>query len=244
MFRATIDTNILQSSIKAMSALIDEAIMVIDTNGATSRAVDAANAAMATMSIPSTQFSTLDATETQLGLDLVKLSSILGMASKSSYTTLSIDEDTHKLNVLFDGFSYTLSLLDPMNMRKPPSVPELDLPAEITIDGAVFKQMVKAASMAGDNMRMGVHDKSFFMETTGIDDNVRMDLSESELIGLKSADVSSLFSLGYLTDVSKAILSASEVVIKLGRDLPVIIEFEPSADCPVVYILAPRITDD
>ncbi len=105
--------------------------------------------------------------------------------------------------------------------------------------------MIKAAEMVSDHMSMGVHDGVFFMEATGDTDHVRLDLIGSDLISIKPAEVRSLYSLDYLTDISKGVGSAGEIVIDLGRDLPVVIKFEPtSGDCKIKYVLAPRIESD
>ena len=244
MFRAIIRTDVLQSAIKAASAVVDEMVANISADGISIRAVDASNSCMTSIDIPSTECRTYEATEAELGIDLTRFAQIIGMATKSDEITLELDEDTHKLCIMFDGFAYTMAMLDPSTLRKSPTVPQLDLPAEIIVEGATFKRMIKAASMTSDHMQMGVHDETFYMVSKGDTDEVRLDLSGHELLGLKSADVSSLFSLDYLIDMGKGLGSANEVVIHLGHDLPVVIEFESSKDCPVVFVLAPRIVSD
>ena len=244
MFKATIITQVLQSSIKALSALVDESVFVIAPDGLSSVAVDAANASLASITIPSTEFKHFDATEAELGIDLQRFTEIIGMANKDGDIELELNEDTHKLGVRMGDLSYTMALLDPSTLRKTPTVPNLDLPAMITLSAATFKRIIKAASMVSDHMSMGVQGDTFFMEATGDSDNVRLDMSGSELIDLKPADVSSMYSLDYLSDVSKGIGGAAEVVINLGRDLPILIIFESSTDCPVTYVLAPRVESD
>lgn len=241
MFKTTLNTDILQSSIKALSAFIDETRLMVTPDGMSATAVDAANAGMTSINIPSTECTVFDATDAELGIDLARFNEILGMANKSNEITLELNGYTHKLGITFDGFVYTMALLDPSTLRKAPNVPQLDLPAEITIEGSAFKRMVKAASMMGDYMMMGVQDDTFFMSATGDSDKVRLDLSGSELIGLKSADVSSLFSLDYMVDIGKGIGAAKEIVIHLGRDLPMVLDFESSDNCDVTFVLAPRI---
>ena len=244
MFKATINTNVLQSSIRALSAFIDETLLIVTPDGISTTAIDVSNAGMASINIPSTECTVFDVTDAELGIDLTRFKEILGMANKSNDVTLELDDDTHKLGIAFDGFVYTIALLDPTNLRKQSNVPQLELPAEITIEGSAFKRAVKAASMVGDYAMMGVQDNTFFMSATGDSDNVRLDLSGSELIDLKPADVSSLYSLEYLSDMGRGIGTASEIVIHLGRDLPMILDFESSVDCPVVYVLAPRISEE
>lgn len=244
MFNATIASDTLIPSIKAMSALVDECRVEIAPNGMSARSADPANAAMCSIDIPSEQFTTFDATEAELGIDLTRFVEILGMSEKGGDVTLTLDEDTHKLDIVMNGLSYTLALLDTTTLRKAPQIPELDLPAEIGLSGTVFKRMVKAASMTGDHMQIGVEGDTFFMSATGDSDKVRLDLSVDELISLKAADVSSLFSLDYMVDIGKGIGNPSNITIHLGRDLPVVIDFDPSEDCHVVYVLAPRIEND
>lgn len=245
MFRAIISAELLQDAIKAMSAVIDEARFEIAPDEISTRAVDPANAAMVTLELSRNSFVLLEGTEGEIGIDLGRFVEILGMADRNDEIELELDPDTHKLDISMGGFSYTLSLLDPSTMRKAPMVPALDLPAEITISGGVFKRMIKAAEMVSDHMSMGVHDGVFFMEATGDADHVRLDLTGSDLISITPAEVRSLYSLDYLSDISKGVGGAGEVVINLGRDLPAIIRFElADGDCKIKYVLAPRIESD
>jgi proliferating cell nuclear antigen len=72
-----------------------------------------------------------------------------------------------------------------------------------------------------------------------------MEYSSCDLISIVPAEVRSLYSLDYLSDISKGVGSAGEVVINLGRDLPASIRFElANGDCTVKYVLAPRIESD
>ena len=244
MFKATIATDILQASVRAMSALMEECIFVMTPDGMAASAVDPANSAMATIDLSSTVFSAFDATDSEIGVDLRRFVEVLSMSSNNTSVCLELDEHTHKLKIDMGGLSYDLALLDPTSMRKSPNVPQLDLPAQITLSSVDFKRAIKAASMTADHLRMGVEGNVFVMLAKGDSDSVRLEIPESELITLKAADVSALYALDYLSDISKGIGTAQEIVINLGRDLPTVINFESSGECPVRYILAPRIESD
>ncbi|NIA11429.1 MAG: DNA polymerase sliding clamp [Nitrospiraceae bacterium] len=242
MFKAIISAEILQDAIKAMSAVVDEARFEIMPDGISARAVDPANAAMVSLELSRDAFVLLEGTEGEIGIDLGRFVEILGMADRNSEIELELDPDTHKLNISMGGFSYTLALLDSSTMRKAPVVPALDLPAEITVSGSVFKRMIKAAEMVSDHMSVGVHDGVFFMEAVGDTDHVRLDLTGSDLISITPAEVRSLYSLDYLSDISKGVGGAGEIVINLGRT---VIQFEfAGGECKVKYVLAPRIESD
>jgi proliferating cell nuclear antigen len=179
--------------------------------------------------------------DAELGIDLRRLIELIGMAGKDDTIKLDLDEHTHKLRISMGGLEYTMALIDPVSMRKSPNVPELDLPAEIKVSSNKFKQMVKAAGMVGDNMTIGIDEETVYMEAKGDSDAVRLDITEGDLVSLKSAHVSGTYSLDYLNDMSKGIGAASEMTINLGRDLPMVIDFSPYPRCDVIYLLAPRI---
>lgn len=241
MLDITISAIALQSVVRSLAAIVDEAIFIIDEEGISANAVDPANAALSAMTIPEASCIEYSATEAELGIDLRRFIEIIGMAGKDEDISLHIQEDTHKLLIVTGGMSYTMALLDTVSMRKSPKVPELQLPVEIVLPGSTFKRIVKAAGMVGDNMTIGVDGENAYMESRGDSDVVRLDLTGEDLISLKSADVSSMYSLDYLDDISKGIGTAGEITINLGRDLPMVIDFTPYPRCDVTYLLAPRI---
>jgi len=237
MFDVTISAPALQSAVRALAAIVDEAKFVVNNDGVSANAVDPANAALSAITISEGAFIEYNVSEAEIGIDLRRLVEIISMAGKDDTIKLGLDEHTHKLSITMGGLEYTMALLDPSSMRKSPSVPELDLPSQIKLSSSKFKQMIKAAGMVGDNMTIGVAGENVYMEATGDSDNVRLD-------SLKSADVSGTYSLEYLSDMSKGIGAASEITINLGRDLPLVIDFVPYPRCDVTYLLAPRIDPD
>lgn len=241
MFRAVIRSSALRPCVSAMAAIVDEAVFKVNPQGMMSNAVDPANAALLSIDMPETAFIEYDVTEAEFGIDLNRFVEIIGMAEKDDEIELGIDDDTHQMTISMSGLSYTMSLLDPSSMRKSTQVPELDLPAQITLSGSAFKRMVKAAGMVGDNMMVGVDGDTPFMEADGDTEKVHLDVTGDDLIGLKPADVSTLYSLDYLSDMSKGIGATSEITIDLGRDLPMVLDFSPYPRCDVTYVLAPRI---
>lgn len=241
MFDAKISTSALRSSVKAMAAVIEESTFKITPEGMSSTAVDPANACMCNMVISEGAFIAIDSNETEIGLDLQRFVEIIGMAESDGEINLSIDEHTHQLVVDMGGLSYNMSLLDPTTVRASPNVPELNLPAKIKMGVSEFKRAVKAASMTGDTMTIGIDGNTVYMEARGDSDVVRLDMEEETLISLQPADVSATYSLDYLIDIGKGIGNATEITINLGRDLPVVIDFSPYPRCNVTYILAPRI---
>ena len=244
MFKAIIPTHTLQNAMKAIAAIVEEGVFKITPEGLSVAIVDASNSAMVSLNLPSSVFNKFNAESCEIGVDITRFVAILAMADRIDEVGLEIDEHTHKLAITMGGLSYDLALLDPSMIRKSPSIPQLDLPAQITLLGSDFKRAIKAASMTADHLRIGVEGNTFVMLAEGDTDTVRLDIAEADLIALKAAECSSLYALDYLSDISKGIGTAQEIVINLGSSFPVVINFDVSEDCPVVYILAPRIESD
>ncbi len=245
MFKAVIGAEKLKDTIESISTLVDEAKFRFTTDGLSVRAVDPANVAMVSLDLSKEAFDSFEATEGELGIDLTKMNGIMEMADKSDNIEIDLDEAAHKLVIRMRGLSYTMSLLDPSSIRKEPKVPTLDLPTHIIVRGEDLKRAVKAAEKVSDYMSMGVSGEIFFMEAEGDTDNVRVEMTKDQLIDFKPGEAKSLFSLDYLTDISKIAGKAGEVTIDLGKDYPLKIRFKISeGHGEVSYMLAPRVESE
>ena len=246
MFKAVINADVFKDAIEAVSTLVDEAKFKLTKEGISVRAVDPANVAMVAFDLNAKAFETFEASDSEIGVDLIRLMDILGMTSKDDKIELNLNEETRKLEIRTGGLAYTLSLLDPTSIRKEPKVPNLELPAKIVLNGAELKRAVKAAEKVSDHMALGVKDKTFFVEAEGDLDKVRLDIPQSSLVSLQAtSDVRSLFSLDYLNDLSKSLGKAERVNIDLGTDYPVKLTFNIAAgNGTVTYLLAPRIESE
>jgi len=244
MFKAVISAETLRDAIEAVSSLVDEVKFAISENGVELRAVDPANVAMISLKIGAEAFEFFEATPGEIGVDLVRLSDVLSMADKGENVQLELDEENHKLKIGVGSLSYTLSLIDPTAIRKEPRIPELDLPAHVTLAGGELRRAVKAAEKVSDHVILGVADDTFYMEAKGDIDSLKLKIPSTELLGLKPGEARSLFSLDYLSDMSKSIGKASEVTLELGMDYPLRISFKIGQNVDINYLLAPRIEQE
>src|SRR5659263_11599 len=245
MFKALIGAEKLKDSIESISTLVDEARFRLTPQGLSVKAVDPANVAMVSFELSKDAFESFEATEGELGIDLTKLIGVMEMADKNDTIELELDEASHKLIVRMRGLAYTMSLLDPSSIRKEPKVPTLDLPAHIVIRGEDIKRAVKAAEKVSDYMSMGVKGDTFFMEAQGDTDSVLVELGKDQLIDLQGTDAKSLFSLDYLSDMSKILGKSNEVTIDLGEDVHLRIRIIiAQGHGEVSYMLAPRVESE
>jgi len=247
MFKAIVDAETLGDTLDSVSVLVEECKIHLEEEGLSIRAVDPANVGMVDLELDAAAFESYEADGGLIGVDLSRLQDIAGMADSGQLVELELDEETRKLHIQIDGLEYTLALIDPDSIRQEPDIPDLDLDAEIVIEGTDIGRAVTAADMVSDHIALGVDpdDELFYVDAEGDTDDVHLELGAGDLIGLQPGDAHSLFSLDYLGDIESAIPGDAEVTMELGEEFPVKLHFEIAEGLGrVTYMLAPRIQSD
>lgn len=246
-FHAIVEASTIQDALESLSVLVDECKIRLHSDELSVRAVDPANVAMADLSLEQGAFEHYSGGGGVIGVNLNRLEDIVNMANSGDLINLELNERTRKLDIKFDGLSYTLSLIDPDSIRQEPDIPELDLAAEIVLEGSQIDRGVKAADMVSDHIRLRVDDaeEALYIEADGDTDDVNLKLTREDLIALNSGTANSLFSLDYLKDLNKAFPSDAEITTELGDDFPVKFHFNFAEGLAnTTYMLAPRIQSD
>jgi len=247
MFKAIVGASTFQDALDSVSVLVDECKIRLNEEELSIRAVDPANVGMVDLTLEAAAFESYEADGGVIGVNLARLEDIAGMANSGDLIHLELDEETRKLHIEIDGLSYTLALIDPDSIRQEPDIPDLDLAAEIVVEGAQIDRGIKAADMVSDHIRLRVDetDEAFFIEAEGDTDDVNLKLDREDLIALTAGPADSLFSLDYLKDMNKAIPSDAEVTVELGEEFPVKLHYGFAEGLGnVTFMLAPRIQSD
>jgi len=246
-FRIPVAT--LSDAIAALRTIVDEAKLRFDDDGFQSRAVDPANVAMVDVGISDAAFKRLNVgDETTLGINLETLADVLGMAESDDDLIARLNAETRKLELSFPntGLEYTCALIDPDAIRQEPDIPDLDLGGEFVVPGRAIDRGLSAADLVSDHIRLtGVADDTVRLSADGDTDSVDLEISsDDDLIdgALDGDKEESLFSLDYLTDITRPIGSDSAVTVDLGSEMPVKMHFETGGgDINVSAMVAPRI---
>jgi len=139
MFKAIVGASTLEDALDSVSVLVDECKIRLNEDEFAIRAVDPANVGMVDLSLAADAFESYNADGGVIGVNLAKLEDFIGMANGNQLIELELDEQTRKLNIRMDGLSSTLALIDPDSIRQEPDIPDLDLPAEIVLEGAQLR---------------------------------------------------------------------------------------------------------
>jgi proliferating cell nuclear antigen len=247
MFNAIVSADTLRTTLDSVSVLVDECKIHLEDEGLEIRAVDPANVGMVDLELSASAFESYETDGGVIGVNLSRLEDIAGMADADQLVHLELDEETRKLHIAIDGLEYTLALIDPDSIRQEPDLPDLDLAAEIVVEGRDIDRAVTAADMVSDHIALGVDeaDEYFYVDAEGDTDDVHLELTRDDLIDLTAGTAHSLFSLDYLKDMNKAIPKDAEVRMELGEEFPVKMHFDiAEGDGQVTFMLAPRIQSD
>ena len=247
MLKATIDTEIFKEAVEVVAAIVTECRLNISANGFTVRAVDTANVAMISLELGAPAFSAYSAGDSQIGLDIGKMKTVVGMMEKGDSLSLDLPEGAYKMELAFGSYKYSISLLDVNTVRKDPNLPSIQLPGKVVISGAALNNAIKAASVVSDKIAFGINPEkqTFYMEADGDTDHINLEIKSTDLKTFIPAEARSLFSLDYLKDMGRVMSKAEEVEIHIGKDHPVKFVFSiAGGEGKVEYLLAPRIESD
>jgi len=242
MFQARTKADTLKELVTIVSTLVDEAKFSITADGIQLRAVDPAHVAMVELKLNKEAFEEYKAEDSELGIDVTKLDQFLRLAKAGEAIDIINDEDKRRLNVAVGNTTKKMSLIDTTGMSEP-KVPNLNLPAKVSMKIEDISQGIKASESVSDHIALTVTKDSFELVCEGETDQVQLKLLKDQLIELECADkVKSLFPLEYFSNMIRAIPSQSKITLNLGNDYPVKIEFQiAGGNGSVTYLLAPRI---
>ena len=248
LFEASIEAGHLQQAIDAAHAIVDECRIHLDTDGFVIRAVDPANVAMIDEQVSADAFEAYDTDCGEIGINLGRLDEVVGIADNDDdLVQFDLDPKTRKLNMQVNSVEYTLALIDPQSIRQEPDIPDLDLPAAVSMDEGEFKRAIRAADMVSDHISLQVDEREecFIANAEGDTDDVDLELAGDDLEDADWGKAYSLFSLEYLKDMRKPIPNGTVIQLRLGEEFPVKLTFEMADETvDVEFMLAPRIQSD
>jgi proliferating cell nuclear antigen len=245
MFKAEIKSDTLKGLVNIISTLMDEVKFSIDAEGMSLKAVDPAHVAMIELTIGSKAFESYAADNTEIGLDLDKVKSVLKLASSGDMISMEQDADHGRIVFKVGNITRRMNLVDTTSMSDP-KVPQLTLNSRIGVDVSELQKGIKAAESISDHIALKASPEGFELSCEGDTDAVSLKLEGDKLVSLDAnATVCSLFPLDYFSNIVKAIPADTTVNIELDTDFPVKLVFDiADNNGSVNYLLAPRIEND
>jgi proliferating cell nuclear antigen len=239
------DPKIWKTAIGSITTLIEEAAFKFTPKSVSMRAMDPSHISMVDFELPAEAFDEYDVRdEVIVGVNLVDLDKILGRMRNDDSLLLEIPDDKSRLLVTFKGTSTRklgIPLIDVEEEKIPE--PKIQFTAEVKLPAGVLKDGLKDAEMVSDSVQMIAEKGLFIMKAEGDKGVSEMRLEEGDR-GLSKIDVqrpaSAKFGLEYLLKMLKEASSDDEITLRLGTDLPLLMEINIGKG-GIRFFLAPRI---
>ena len=238
--RVKIDVKDMKEITNVLLTLVSEAKFEFTPDGLSVKAVDASHVAMIVLEAGKEGFAEYESEEEEIGVDLAKIRDILKLTSSND--VLEISKEGGKLTFLIGNLSRSMSLIDTSNLNVP-KVPNIGLPAKVTISKDDFVRGIKGGESISDSITLRVTPTEFEMLSKGDEDSSRLNLPKDMLKEIDCEEVvKSTYPVEYLMKLAKSMDSASYITVYLGKDYPVKIVFDiVRGNGKVTYLLAPRI---
>jgi proliferating cell nuclear antigen len=248
MFKAKMaDAKFLKDMMGAISILVDEATFDLTPEGIKLRAMDPSRVAMVDFEWPKTVFDEYSCSETmKMCINISEMLKLLRRTGKDESVELSLDEKTGKLKIAIRGnYSRTFNMptLEAMDEEVPTPKVNFNVKAKTTTEG--LREAIEDASLVSDHVRIEADNEKMVMHATGdiMGAKIEFKTGDDVLLEMKAKEPSkATFSLSYLSEIVKASVPTSEiVVIEFSTDMPIKLDFQQEKEGKLKFFLAPRI---
>jgi len=219
MFHATLDsTKTWKQIVDALATLLTEVVFVVDEKGISLCQLDSSKAAMIDLTLPSKVFQEYECSgEHVICLGMEELVKVSKRMAGDDCIEFSLDDKMNRFEIKLVGqaerrFSFML-LTPPEERRSSKSMP-YDARAEMYTDA--FKQAVKDIGVVSSHIRIHAEEGMLVFKGEGGIGEAHVALrlgEESPLYSLEiKKNASAMYSLSYLSDISKAMASESMIL--------------------------------
>lgn len=247
---AIIQADVLADWLDLLDPLVEEARIGVTEGGFSTNAVEPANVGLIDTDLHQLAFESLqvDGDGFTLGIPLDRLEETIDLMDSDTLVRIAYDHETKKLSVEGEGLHRSIALIDPDLIRDSPELPDLDIPAEASVDVDELDRAVGAADLVSDHIGLEWDDdvETVVIDAEGDTDDMRYEV-DSGALERPDETLRSLFSLDYFDPIIGAIPSGTDVRIRFGGEIPVKLSFNVEDGqrdglvSETTYMIAPRI---
>ena len=245
MFKAELKAETLKSLVYVVSTLVDEVKFCTHEDSVSMKAIDPAHIAMIKILIDKEAFVSYEADESEIGLDLDKVKSIIKLAAPSDIIMMEHDPDQGRLTMTIGNLVRRMSLVETNGMADP-RVPQIEVSSSIRIPVEELQKGIRASESISDHLKLTLSPDCFELSCEGDIDLASLKVPASDKVVISSdVTVKSQYPLDFFSNIVKVIPGGTEVELKFQDDYPVMVFFTlADGHVHVNYLLAPRIDNE
>lgn len=242
MFLELTDNIILKDCFETVGKIIDEIILECDSEGMRLRALDRSHITFVEMDLKGSLFDEYKCEKPEkIVVDSTELTKILKRCN--SKDILRLETDDSYLILKFEGDSsrtFKLALID--NEYESAVPPSIEHPVSVPIPTNILEEILKDMELFGETLSFTVDEDYLICNGTS-------ELGDSETKYLHGEHVKevvrSVFNIAKIKDMLTAKKLSKLVTLKLGNDMPLIMNFNISnGEGKLEFLLAPRLEMD
>ena len=243
--------------LEATRELITEANFEVSATGIQLQAMDSSHVSLVSLNLRADGFDHFRCDRGfSMGMNLNNMNKMLKCAGNDDAITMRADDGSDTVSFLFENPSgdriaeFELKLMDITAENL--GIPETEYDCTINMPSAEFQRICRDLSSIGDTVEIAVSKDGVRFATSGDIGNATVMVrqhsvadrpEESTNIDM-TEPVALTFALRYLNSFAKATSLAPTVVVKLSRELPVVVEYRMPDIGYVRYYLAPKIDEE
>lgn len=243
MFKLVLDdSNILKTSFKAISSIVDEVQIQADEDGLKLDALSRDHITFIHLELKISLFDEYQCDEqVNINVDTEELMKVLKRSNGDDIMELGVDEDN--LVISFIGEADRLFKIRLVNMEyTAPSPPTLNYPTKFELPFDLLKNSIQDVNIVSDKILFFVDKDKFIASAEG-------EFGEAQIKYLHGENIlepaKSIYALSKITELLKADKFSDSTIIQLGDDMPLSLTLKTvMGDGILKFMIAPRIESE
>lgn len=237
--------------------MIQEANFEVSTTGISLQAMDSSHVPLVSLNLRADGFDHFRCDRSfSMGMNLNNMNKMLKCAGTDDAITMRAEDDADVVTFLFESpggeriSEFELKLMDITTENL--GIPDTEYSATVSMNSSEFQRICRDLSSIGDTVEISVTKDGVKFATSGdigaanviCRQNASVDKPDEQTAIDMQEPVALTFALRYLNSFTKATSLSGSVVVKLSKELPVVVEYKIADMGHVRYYLAPKIDED
>lgn len=243
MFKLVLsDPSIFKTSFDAISSIVDEVQIEVDSDGLRLNAIDRSHITYVHLELKESLFDIYECDKPiKLNLDTEELMKVLKRSKSDDVMELTVDAGS--LVITFEGAvkkTFKVKLID--LEYDAPTPPQIEYPVEISMPISTLKETIQDIEIAADRVAFAVDPDNLILTAVGDFADAEVEYLHGEHV---EENVRSIFAIENIKEMLKAEKFADSTFISLGNDMPLTLSLKLLNDeGELTFLLAPRIEED
>lgn len=236
------DPSIFKTSFDAISSIVDEVQIEVDSDGLRLNAIDRSHVTYVHLELKESLFDVYECDKPiKLNLDTEELMKVLKRSKSDDVMELTVDAGS--LIITFEGAvkkTFKVKLID--LEYDTPAQPQIEYPININIPITTLKEAIQDIEIVADRVLFDVDEDKLTLEAVGEFSDAKVEYLHGEKI---TETAKAIYAIENIKEMLKAEKFADNTYVQFGDDMPLTLVLELlNNEGELSFLLAPRIEEE